>query len=60
MRLLTCLYIYFSLIISSSARAKYDLILILVLFTRIRLIALSIGTIYIGNIVGWYGFGKHE
>ena len=60
MRLLTCLYIYFLSAAPSSARAKYNLILILILFIRSRLIALSIGTVYIGNIIGWYGLGRHE
>ena len=60
MRLLTCLYIYFLLTAPSSARAKYNLILILMLFIRIRLIALLIGTIYIENIIGWYNLGKYK
>ena len=60
MRLLTCLYIYFLLIALSSARVKYNLILILMLFIRSRLIALLIGTIYIKNIVDWYNLGRHE
>ena len=60
MRLLICLYIYFLPITPSSARVKYNLILILVLFTRIRLIALSIGIIYIKNIIGWHSLGKYE
>ena len=60
MRLSTYLYIYFLPAAPSSTRAKHDLILILMLFTRTRLIALLIGIIYIGNIVGWHNFDKHE
>ena len=60
MRLLIYLYIYFLPAAPSSARAKYNIILILILFTRSRLIALLIGTIYIGNIIGWHNLGKHE
>ena len=60
MRLLTYFYIYFLLTAPNSARAKYDLISILILFTQIRLIALSIGTIYMGNIIDWHNLGKHE
>ena len=52
MRLLIYFYIYFLPAAPSSARAKYNSILILILLTRIKLIALSIGTIYIENILG--------
>ena len=60
MRLLIYFYIYFLLAALNSARAKYNLILILILFTRIRLIALSIGTIYIKNIIGWHNLDKYK
>ena len=60
MRLLIYFYIYFLSTVPSSARVKYNLILILVLFTRIRLIALSIGIIYIENIIGWHNLGRYE
>ena len=60
MRLLIYFYIYFLSAAPSSARAKYNLILILILFTRSRLIALLIGIIYIKNIIGWHNLDKYE